>query len=125
MRYVVLHHTGWSGHPDHYDLMLELDAGGAGGRATLKTFSTLKDAFPAQTSELKLIRDHRRAYLAYEGAVSRGRGWVKRVDAGEIISCDSQEPGPREITLQLAGVCLKGNFRLRLRGESTYVFEPR
>ena len=61
MRYVVLHHTGWRGHPDHYDLLLEL----AAGRAKLKTFSTLQDTFPAQASELKLIRAHRRAYLAY------------------------------------------------------------
>jgi hypothetical protein len=67
----------------HFDLMLE--SGGA-----LKTWSfyrPLKAYNPAGRAELpaqmlKPLPDHRKAYLAYQGKISKGRGRVKIWDAG-------------------------------------------
>ena len=77
MRYVVLHHTGYPGQPDHFDLMLAVDADGP-----LKTWRLTR--WPAEPSDVaEPIHDHRRRYLTYEGPISGGRGQVRRVAAGE------------------------------------------
>lgn len=76
MRYVILHHTGWV--EDHFDLMLEVDADGA-----LETWRL--DGFPAAES-ITPLPAHRRAYLEYEGPVSRNRGHVRRVAAGQYAT---------------------------------------
>ena len=73
-RYVVLHHVG-HGTP-HFDLMLERD-----GDGPLRTFRVA--AWPVVSrQQLTPLADHRRAYLDYEGDVGRGRGSVRRVEAG-------------------------------------------
>jgi hypothetical protein len=116
MRYVVLHHTGWKGRENHYDLLLELPS----GEARLKTFSTLQDIFPATGSELKLISPHRRAYLDYTGPVSGGRGFVTREDEGELAKCAES----KELSLEFSGKRLLGRFRLRSLGAGKYILEP-
>jgi hypothetical protein len=82
MRYVVLHHTGYG--PDHFDLMFEPPAGDAsGGNAeTLETFRAASWPIPSESLTLERLGRHRRAYLEYEGPVSRGRGSVRRVASG-------------------------------------------
>ena len=72
--FVVLHHTGF-GEP-HFDLMLEVSDHDA-----LLTFRSpiWPITYPVQLTHLG---EHRRAYLTYEGAVSGGRGQVRRVASG-------------------------------------------
>jgi hypothetical protein len=76
-RYVVLRHEGVA--EPHFDLMVERDVGGA-----LIT-ARLKDWPPQAPTRIEPLRDHRRAYLDYEGPVSNGRGHVKRIEEG---ACD-------------------------------------
>ena len=76
MRYVVLHHTGYPGQPDHFDLMLAVDDAGP-----LRTWRLIR--WPAEVGDAaEPIHDHRRRYLTYEGPISGGRGKVRRVAAG-------------------------------------------
>ena len=74
-RFVVLHHFGWPGHVDHYDLMLEWTG-------QLRTWS-LAD-WPAESMQATALPAHRLHYLEYEGPISNGRGQVRRVDAGSF-----------------------------------------
>jgi hypothetical protein len=135
MRYVVLHHTGWVEQPDHYDLMLQLEEGRADDEPVLKTLSTLSDEFPtgvshaghaggptAQINLLRLISNHRRAYLTFQGPLARNRGNVERVDEGNLMSFE-QLAGGAELRVQLAGRRLNGEFRLRHLGQGIYCFE--
>ncbi len=72
MRYVILHHTGWT--EDHFDLMLETD-----NASPLLTWRL--DRWPDPTA-ITPLPAHRRAYLEYEGPVSNDRGQVRRVASG-------------------------------------------
>src|SRR5688572_12931367 len=74
LRYTVLRHEGV---PDpHYDLMFETSPG-----STLATWRSPE--WPLQTgTPLTYLKDHRPAYLDYEGPVSGGRGTVTRVAGG-------------------------------------------
>jgi hypothetical protein len=77
LRYVVLHHTGVD--DPHYDLMFETESGSA-----LKTFRLAR--WPVEgTIAATPLPDHRREYLDYEGAISGGRGNVRRVATGGCI----------------------------------------
>ncbi len=122
-QFVVLHHTGWPGHADHYDLMLLLEPCDDGERRVLKTFATPADVFPDPAPEmfLKRIQDHRRAYLDYEGAVSGGRGAVTRVDAGplRVLRTDATLG---DIVVELSGARLRGDFALRHTDDGVYTF---
>ena len=83
VRYVVLHHTG---HGDaHFDLMLEVDPAGP-----LLTFR-LADWPVSVGVDASRLAGHRRAYLTYEGSVSRGRGEVRRVAAGTCALAGSPD----------------------------------
>lgn len=77
-RFVVLRHELPPDSPrgSHFDLMLE--DGGA-----LRTWAC--DELPrlGQSVTADQLRDHRLAYLDYEGPVSNHRGSVKRVAGGE------------------------------------------
>jgi hypothetical protein len=55
------------------------------------------------------LPDHRRAYLDYEGPISRNRGHVTRFDHGEycLIACDGHQ-----WVFELDGKVLRGRFRL-------------
>lgn len=142
MRFVVLHHTGWPGRDDHYDLLLQTEPGTGEHDLVLKTFASLTDEFPdgrshsdtrarglasgdpnAQTNLLRLLQDHRRAYLTLEGALSAGRGCVKRMDEGTLEWLPCSEPPVQELRFALAGAKLKGPFRLRHMGGGLYSFE--
>lgn len=72
-RYVILEHD----HPFvHWDLMLEAGE-------VLRTWRLLEPPALGRTVPAEPLPDHRRLYLDYEGAISGGRGTVKRWDAGE------------------------------------------
>lgn len=76
LRFVVLRHEGIA--DPHFDLMLELEPG-----APLATWRSpvwpLRDGTP-----LVRLRDHRREYFTFEGEISGGRGFVRRVAAGAL-----------------------------------------
>ena len=84
LRYVVLHHTGCD--TPHYDLMLEQDADGP-----LTTWR-LPHWPPLAGDGFEPIAPHRRAFLEYEGPLTRDRGRVARVAAGRYERIDSTEP---------------------------------
>lgn len=102
-RYVVLaHHTT----PFHYDLMIER------GDA-LATWSF--DEPPGRHGQAcRRIKDHRKAYLDYEGEVSGGRGRVERWDAGtcEATLCDD------DAEVFFDGRILSGRWRLVRTGDA-------
>jgi hypothetical protein len=133
MRFLVLHHTAWPGHPDHYDLMLQLDEGGKDDERALKTFATTSDQFPlptphqpghtGETVTLQHIQDHRRAYLRYEGAVSGGRGTVTRVEEGRLELLRPLSDSLDEIVVALFGTRLRGSFVLREVSDGLYSME--
>jgi hypothetical protein len=75
VRYVVLRHEGVA--EPHFDLMIESKPGGA-----LMTWRLAQWPITRAVQPLRL-GDHRREYLEYEGEVSGGRGWVKRIERGE------------------------------------------
>jgi hypothetical protein len=93
-RYAILHHQGVP--EPHFDLLLEAEPG-----AGLLTWR-----IPCWPMELPTVAvplpAHRVDYLSYEGPISGGRGWVKRVEGGE---CDTEA---------LSG----GGWRLSLIGSS-------
>lgn len=102
-RFVLLHHVLREG--AHWDLMLE--AGDA-----LITWHIAED--PALLAadrpvSVRQIRDHRRAYLDYEGPVSGDRGHVTRSDAGEYELIERRE---NVWDLRLTGAILNGRYRL-------------
>src|SRR5690606_19644383 len=110
-QYVILHHVLADG--EHWDFMLDQGE-------TLATWQLASDPAglapaDAQTAiPARRIADHRRAYLDYEGPVSRGRGTVTRVDRGvyEPIELTSSEWG-----IRLKGQLLSGDFRLTAIGD--------
>jgi hypothetical protein len=80
LTYVVLRHDGIPA--PHYDLMFETSPGSA-----LATWRLL--TWPVQPGAALIpLPNHRRAYLTYEGAVTGGRGTVRRVASGlhEVIA---------------------------------------
>jgi hypothetical protein len=110
MRFVVLHHTGWAGRPDHYDLMIEYVAGTDANDLALKTYATTQNVFPENGSALSAIADHRRAYLTLEGPLSNDRGSVSRVDEGDCVPF----PTGNGFCAQFNGRRLRGKYRLHM-----------
>ncbi|MGK7941757.1 MAG: DNA polymerase ligase N-terminal domain-containing protein [Crocosphaera sp.] len=76
-QFVFHHHTGY-GQP-HYDLMLEQGE----TLATWQLTIPLSEIPDEQAIMVQKIQDHRLIYLTYEGAISRGRGQIKRLDFGD------------------------------------------
>jgi hypothetical protein len=125
MRFVVLHHIDWPGHPDHYDLMLQSDTGRDDDDPVLKTFSTLADKFPDPAESgirLALIAPHRRAYLLYQGPLSDNRGRVERVDEGEMNTLSTELDRGAVVRIELQGRRLRGEFQLRRGNDEEYAF---
>ncbi len=83
--FVILLHTGFG--PDHYDFML--DTGEA--LATWQLAGDCMDLAEGRSMPARKLPDHRPAYLAYEGPVSRGRGHVRRVREGAFEILDRDE----------------------------------
>jgi hypothetical protein len=142
MRFVVLHHFGWPGRQDHYDLMIEMNEGGGDDERALKAFATLSSRFPdgergsgdaaheedlqglvAGGSALRPLAEHRRAYLRLEGPLSGERGAVKRVDEGTLEWREPPDPDWRACAFRMEGRALKGEFRLLRVDDETYSFE--
>ncbi len=75
LRYAVLWHHDIA--EPHYDLMFESKPG-----SDLATWRSLVWPIESQTPLIRL-RDHRRAFLDYEGQLTGQRGSVQRVASGE------------------------------------------
>lgn len=111
-RFVILEHD-WP--YLHWDLMLEVDG-------ALQTWRLAEPPPPDHPVAAERIGDHRLAYLDYEGAVSGGRGWVKRWEEGVyeairmtndeclIQVCGSRMIGALEIKSGI-GTGVEVNFR--------------
>jgi hypothetical protein len=99
-RFVLLEHHG---HGVHWDLMLE--AGGA-----LRTWAIDTPVVFGADLPARALPDHRLAYLDYEGAISGGRGWVRRVDQGTY---EAQLWYDDRVLVTLAGRQLVGAAALR------------
>ena len=106
-RFVILHHRTDRG--EHWDLMLERGD-------VLLTWQLLRE--PRSPASLPIparrIGDHRKAYLTYEGPLSRNRGDVRRVDAG---SMELEEITADRYMLVLEGDRLSGRFALVATGD--------
>jgi hypothetical protein len=77
LRYVILHHTDVA--EPHFDLMFETLPG-----SDLATWRS--QIWPIeQPTTLTRLRDHRRFFLQYEGALTQERGMVQRIADGD---CD-------------------------------------
>jgi hypothetical protein len=103
-QYAILHHVQADGH--HWDFMLDRGEVLATWKLTSDPTSLaaggVRGSVPARR-----IADHRRAYLTYEGPISRGRGHVTRIDSGtyELTRQDQTGWG-----IRLNGVLLRGEF---------------
>ena len=100
--FVILAHRGCGA--DHVDLML--DTGDV-----LRTWQVEVAPFElaaGQVAAAKLLPDHRRVYLDYEGPISRGRGHVHRVMAGQY---ELAEETPERLTFSLVAEAA-GTFQL-------------
>lgn len=71
-RFVILEHQ-WNG--VHWDLMLEQDG-------VLRTWALDESIVEGRDLAARALADHRLHYLDYEGAISGGRGSVRRWDFG-------------------------------------------
>lgn len=90
-RYAISHHTG-AREGDHYDFFVEQGD-------VLKTWRLENPSFQ-HAQKARQIRDHRKAYLEFEGDLTDRRGRVKLWDAGE---CAVEEWSDRRIRLALRG----------------------
>jgi len=102
-RFVILHHREHGG--EHWDLMIEQSAGLATWR--LARMPAAEDHAPIPATRLP---DHRKAYLEYEGPISRDRGEVRRVEEG---ACEILEQAAAGWRVVLRGARLSGRFVLR------------
>jgi hypothetical protein len=100
-RFVILEHA-WVGL--HWDLMLE-------DGEMLRTWSTDRPIGPGDWREARALPAHRRVYLDYEGAISGGRGRVRRWDEGVFRA---QVWGESRVVAELAGRQLVGVVELRV-----------
>ena len=101
-RYVILEHD----HPAlHWDFMLE-------SGDVLRTWRLAAPPRPGGAVAAEPSSDHRRAYLDYEGPVSRGRGTVTRWDAGTFC----WEKADEGLAVRLEGRRLRGLARVEPDG---------
>ena len=79
LRFVILHHVlpAGSDRADHFDLMLEPEAGGQ-----LLTWELPEFPLIGKEYIVRQLAPHRPAYLDYEGPISGERGEVKRAAVG-------------------------------------------
>jgi hypothetical protein len=106
--FVILLHSGHG--LAHYDLMLEQ----AGGLATWQLAQDPLALPVAGRLPARRLADHRKAYLAYEGPVSGGRGSVQRIHAG---SCQLLHAEDTLLQFRLEGPTCEGTFELRRQGD--------
>lgn len=118
MRYLktvlLRHDEPGGGH--HYDWMIENPAPDpANAEAGGASLVTWRVDFPSRqwgergTMDLTPLKPHRRAYLTYEGPISRGRGSVRRVDQG---SAAVRAWSPSEAVVDVNMTHFTGTLRL-------------
>jgi len=103
--FVIHIHSGYG--PLHYDLMLQHEQ----SLATWRFDASPADIRPDQVLPAHRIRDHRLAYLSYEGPVSGGRGRVDVLDRGGCVLVSADES---RWEIALTGKLLRGRFELML-----------
>ena len=110
-RFVVLFHEVPAGQPraSHYDLMLEQEG-------ALWTWALEQLPVPGQSVPAEKLADHRIAYLDYEGEVSKHRGTVQRVDAGEF---ELLEQSATSVRAALRGARLRGILTLNQQAKDS------
>ena len=96
--FVVLQHTGHG--EAHFDLMLAVDESGP-----LLTWRLSEWPMTASTT-ITPLPPHRRAYLTFEGDVSRGRGRVRRVAAGDY-ECRQRDETDGVLLAKITGRTLR------------------
>ena len=101
--FVIHLHTGHG--PRHYDLMLER----GDGLATWQLGGDPAALAAGESMPAARLPDHRRAYLTYEGPVSRGRGQVERIDRG---TCELIRADEAHWDIRLEGQRCRGRFEL-------------
>jgi len=116
-RFVILEHVGHG--PAHFDLMLEQDGAAL---ATWQLDRVPGDLPAGGMMSARRLADHRREYLSYEGPVSRGRGRVRRVEAGTY---ELLRAGGGLWEVRFAGASLRGRFELRRVGPPADAWELR
>ena len=90
LRYAVLRHEGVD--RPHFDFLFETSPG-----SMLKTWRL--ESWPVHdVQEAQPIRDHRPAFLTYQGTLTDDRGHVIRVDEGTCAS----EIAPRRVVVRLS-----------------------
>lgn len=111
LRFVLLRHElpASSARASHYDLMLER----SGDLFTLELLEALQPGVPQTARELP---PHRKAYLDYEGPVSRNRGAVHRIDRGASAIVSWTES---KIEADLQGQTLRGRLTLERLASSS------
>ncbi|MEI6234567.1 MAG: hypothetical protein WCT04_16050 [Planctomycetota bacterium] len=122
MKFSLLHHTDWTGHDDHFDLVLQTASGHDDNDTVLKTFSMPSNDCPTgimiaavgAVMRLEPRPDHRRLYLDYEGPVSNGRGIIRRVDTGALIwKAGSPDQDEKSFRFELQGMFMNGCFLIQ------------
>ncbi len=121
-RFVILHHTDWPGHPDHYDLMFQLSEAADDNETTLLNYASVVNEFPEAGSLFSFGSPHRQHYLKYEGEVSNQRGRVKRVDEGLCSILDAKDTN-NFLKVELTGQRLRGIFTVRLTDDFVYILD--
>ena len=102
-RFVVLEHQ----HEGvHWDVMIE-------DGTALRTWAVDAPIIPDVDLPARELPAHRRIYLDYEGAISGGRGTVRRWDCG---ACVVREWGEARVVVEASGVQLVGRVELRRAG---------
>lgn len=99
-RFVLLEHD-WNG--VHWDFMLE-------DGEVLRTWAIDHPVVSGRMLSARVLPDHRRVYLEYEGPISGNRGRVRRVDEGAYRVL---EWSPDVVRVELAGGQLVGEVELR------------
>ena len=111
-RFVLLHHQLPPAHPraSHWDLMIE-----AGDQ--LETWALDQLPQPGRAVRATRLANHRKWYLNYEGPVSRERGQVRQVDAGDfnVLTRDDNQ-----LVLRMSGELLTGVVTLRQMAEDEW-----
>jgi hypothetical protein len=116
-RFALLEHVGAPDDPAgrHFDLLLEAGA-------ACRTWRLM--VVPQQGGDAVAAMElppHRLVWLdRLAGEVSGGRGFARRVDAGDynLLSCDADEMATATvIVLEVAGATLSGRLRLEAVGD--------
>ena len=104
-RFVILRHEVPQSfpRPSHWDFMLEVED-------VLLTWSLPQTPAADRILPVASLSDHRKVYLDYEGAISGGRGCVRRWDWGDF---DWLERTDDQLKVRLRGTRLQGTITMQ------------